>query len=155
MKAGRILIVDDEESISSTLGDYFTSIGYDVVTASNGKEALTKFSPGAFDCIISDVLMPEIDGLELLKRVRLMDSDVSFLMITAYPIIDSAVNAVKEGAFDYITKPFHMEDIQIKVERALSVKKTEASLKKVRGLFLTFIILIPVLAGLAILLLLK
>ena len=155
MKPGRILIVDDEESIRSTLGDYFTNIGYDVVTAQNGEDALKKFSPGAFDCIISDLFMPEIDGMNLLKRIRLMDSDVFFLMITAYPMIDSAVNAMREGAYDYITKPFHMEDIQMKVERALSVKKTEASLKKIRGLFMTFIILIPVLAGLAILLLLK
>jgi len=152
MKAGRILIVDDEESIRSTLGDYFTSVGYDVVTAQNGEEALKKLSPGAFDCIISDLFMPAIDGMELLKRVRLMDSDVFFLMITAYPMIDSAVNAMKEGAYDYITKPFHMEDIQMKVERALSVKKTEASLKKVRGLFLSFIILIPILVSLGILL---
>ncbi|MBA4424204.1 MAG: hypothetical protein C0390_14085 [Syntrophus sp. (in: bacteria)] len=155
MKTGRILIVDDEESIRSTLGDYFSSIGYDVVTAQNGEEALKKFSPRAFDCIISDLFMPEINGMELLKRVRLMDGDVFFLMITAYPMIDSAINAMKEGAYDYITKPFHMEDIKMKVERALSVKKTEASLKKVRGLFLSLIILIPVVAGLVILLLLK
>lgn len=152
MKAGRILIVDDEESIRTTLGDYFTGIGYDVVTAQNGEDALKKFSPGAFDGIISDLLMPEIDGLELLRRIKIMDGDVFFLMITGYPMIDSAVNAMREGAYDYITKPFHMEDIQMKVERAISARKTEASLKKVRGFFLTFIVLIPVLIGLGILL---
>ena len=94
--------------------------------------------------------MPGIDGLELLKRIRVDDSDVFFLMITGFPGIDSAVNAVKEGAYDYITKPFHMDDMRLKVERALHVKKTEASLKRVKGLFLSFIILIPVLVSLGI-----
>jgi DNA-binding NtrC family response regulator len=150
MKAGRILVVDDEEATRLTLNEYFTGIGYDVVTASDGGEALTIFTPGEFDCIISDLLMPAIDGIELLKKIRLQDNDVFFLMITGYPKIDSAVEAMKEGAYDYITKPFHMDDIRLRVERALHVKKTEASLKKIKGLFLSMIILLPVLIGLGI-----
>jgi two-component system, NtrC family, response regulator PilR len=151
MKAGRILVVDDEESTRTTLHDYFTEIGYNVVTADDGEDALKKFVPGAFDCVISDLFMPEIDGIELLKRIRVEDSDVFFLMITGFPGLDSAINAMKEGAYDYITKPFHMDDMRLKVERALHVKKTEASLKRVKGLFLSFIILIPVLVSLGIL----
>jgi len=150
MNVGRILVVDDEESTRTTLHDYFTGIGYDVVTANDGEDALKKFVSGTFDCIISDLFMPGIDGLELLKRIRVDDSDVFFLMITGFPGIDSAVNAVKEGAYDYITKPFHMDDMRLKVERALHIKKTEASLKRVKGLFLSFIILIPVLVSLGI-----
>ncbi len=150
MKVERILIVDDDETIRSTLSDYFTDIGYDVVTADDGEDALAKFIPEKFDCIISDLFMPVVDGLELLKRIRLQDSDVSFLIITGIPGVDSAVNAMKEGAYDYITKPFHMEDIRLKVERAIHVKKTEQSLKKVKGLFLSLIILIPVLISLGI-----
>ena len=72
-------------------------------------------------------------------------------MITGHPTIDSAVNAIKEGALDYITKPFHMDEMRMKVERALSVKKTEASLKKVKGLFMSVIILLPILTSLGIL----
>ena len=150
MKAGRILVVDDEENIRLTLEECFTSIGYEVVTASDGEDALQKFAPGKFDCVISDLMMPSIDGIELLKRIRIQDSDVYFLMITGYPGIDSAVNAMKEGAYDYLTKPFHMEDIQLKVEKAIHVKRTEASLKKIKGLFLTLIILIPILVSLGI-----
>jgi DNA-binding NtrC family response regulator len=150
MKTGRILVVDDEESTRATLHDFFTGIGYDVVTATNGEEALKKFVPGTFDCVISDLSMTEIDGLELLKRIRVEDSDVFFLMITGFPGLDSAVNAVKEGAYDYIVKPIRMDDMRLKVERALHVKKTEASLKRVKGLFLSFIILIPVLVSLGI-----
>jgi two-component system, NtrC family, response regulator AtoC len=151
MKAGRILVVDDEDTVRLTLDECFTSIGYDVVTAGSGEDALQKFAPGKFDCVISDLMMPSIDGIELLKRIRILDSDVNFLMVTGFPEIDSAVKAMKEGAYDYITKPFHMEDIQMKVEKAIHVKKTEASLKKIRSLFLTFIILIPVLISLGIL----
>jgi len=150
MKAGRLLVVDDEESIRFTLDEFFTSIGYEVVTASDGEDALQKFAPGKFDCVISDMMMPSIDGMELLKRIRLEDEDVYFLMMTGYPGIDSAVNAMKEGAYDYLTKPFHMEDIQMKVEKAIHVKRTEASLKKIKGLFLTLIILIPILVSLGI-----
>jgi DNA-binding NtrC family response regulator len=150
MKAGRILVVDDEETIRLTLDECLTSIGYEVVTASNGEDALQKFVPGKFDCVISDLMMPAMDGMELLKRIRLKDGDVYFLMITGYPGIDSAVNAMKEGAYDYLTKPFHMEDIQMKVEKAIHVKRTEASLKKIKNLFLTLIILIPILVSLGI-----
>lgn len=149
-KTGRILVVDDEESTRTTLHDYLTGIGYDVVTAADGKEALKKFDPGAFDCVISDLIMPEIDGIELLKRLRVEDGDVFFLMITGFPGLDSAVNAMKEGAYDYIVKPFHMDDMRLKVERALHVKKIEASLKRVKGLFLSCIVLIPVLVSLGI-----
>jgi two-component system response regulator PilR (NtrC family) len=150
MNTGRILVVDDEESTRTTLHDYFTGIGYEVTTASDGEDAVKKFVPGAFDCVISDLLMPGMDGLELLRKIRIEDGEVFFLIITGYPGIDSAVNAMKEGAYDYITKPFHMDDMRMKVERALHVKKTEASLKRVKGLFLSFMILIPVLVSLGI-----
>jgi DNA-binding NtrC family response regulator len=150
MNTVSILVVDDDESIRSTLCDYFTGIGYEVVTACDGEDALKKFAPGAFDCVISDLFMPGIDGLELIKRIRDKDGDVLFLMMTGFPAIDSAINAMKEGAYDYITKPFHMDDMRMKVERALHVKKTEASLKRVKGLFLSFMILIPVLVSLGI-----
>lgn len=150
MKAVRVLVVDDEDTTRFMLDECFTDMGYEVVTASSGEEALQKFAPEKFDCVISDLMMPSIDGIELLKRIRLQDSDVYFLMITAFPGIDSAVKAMKEGAYDYLTKPFHMEDIQLKVEKAIHAKRTEASLKKIKGLFLTVIILIPILISLGI-----
>jgi len=144
MNTGRILIVDDDVSTRSLLNDYLVGFGHDVITAVNGEDALEKFIPGEFDCVISDLFMPKVDGLELLKRIRSQDNSVYFIMITGYPTIDSAVNAVKEGAYDYVTKPFHMEDIQIKVERALGAKKTAGSLKMMTGLFWALILSIPI-----------
>ncbi len=144
MSAGQILVVDDEESSRETLSEYFTNAGYDVVIASGGEEAINKFAPERFDCIICDLFMPGKDGMAVLKTIRLLDSKVVFLMITGYPSIDNAIQAMKEGASDYITKPFNMEDILIKVGRALNTKKTEESLKKVTGLFWGIILSIPI-----------
>lgn len=152
MNEGRVLIVDDEASIRDLLGDYFGSVGYQVVTADDGEEALAAFQPGRFDCVIADLFMPRIDGLELLKRIRRQDKHVLFIMVTGFPGLDSAIDAMKEGAYDYITKPFHLDDIRLKVERAIHARKTELSLRRVKGFFLTLIILTPVLIGLGILL---
>jgi two-component system response regulator PilR (NtrC family) len=134
MNTGNILIVDDDAAIRSTLSEYFESLGHRVIAAVDGEDALKKFVPDEFDCIISDLMMPKIDGLELLKLVRMQDNKTLFVMITGYPNIDSAVNAIKAGAYDYIAKPFHMEDLRIKVERALGTRKTNKSLKTVTGL---------------------
>ena len=144
MRVGRILVADDDDTIRTTLEDYFTLLGYDVVTAYDGEDALNKFVPGEFDCIISDLMMPRIDGLELLKKVKLQHKKVMFLMMTGYPSIDNAVDAMKHGAYDYITKPIIMEDLRMKVERMLSAKKTEDSLKTITNLFWSLIISIPV-----------
>ena len=150
MNAGRILVVEDDESMRGLLSDYFTSVGYKVEMACNGEDALNRFAPGKFDCVIADLFMPSIDGLELLKRTKLLDGEVVFLMITGKPGISSAVEAMKEGAYDYIAKPFHMDDIQFKVERALHIKKTEASLKRVKVMILALVIALPILTSLGI-----
>jgi DNA-binding NtrC family response regulator len=144
MNTGRILVVDDDEAIRSLLNDYLVTLGYDVITANDGEDALKKFIPGVFDCVISDITMPKITGLELLKLIRAQDKKVFLIMITGYPSIDSAVSAIKEGAYDYLVKPFHMEDIRIKVERALSARKTEKSLKSITGLLWGVILSIPI-----------
>jgi len=141
MNLGRILVVDNEDSSRFTMADYFSSVGYVVEEASDGEDALQKFVPGKFDCVISDLSIPKVGGLELLKKVRRQDRDVSFLIVAGY---HSAVSAMKEGACDYVTKPFHMDDIQLKVSRALHIKKTEASLKKSKSLSLSLIVLMPV-----------
>ncbi len=134
MNTGRILVVDDDEAIRSLLNDYLVALGYDVTTANDGQDALKKFIPDVFDCVISDLMMPNVSGFELLKKIRMQDKKVFFIVITGSPSIDSAVNAIKEGGNDYLVKPFHMEDIRIKIERALSTRKTEKSLRSMTGL---------------------
>jgi len=142
-KLGQVMIVDDEENIREVLSNYLESMNYSVESAEDGQDALDKFKKGDFDLIISDLLMPNIDGLELLKRIRNIDKDVIFLMITGYPSIETAVDAIKKGAYDYITKPFHMEDVKIRIERAFEKRSLKERLKTVQGLVWALLFSIP------------
>ncbi len=143
-RIGRVMVVDDEENIREVLSSYLTGLGYQVVTAKDGQDALNKFQKDQFDLIISDLLMPNIDGLDLLKQIREKDRDVIFLMITGYPSIETAVEAIKKGAYDYITKPFHMEDVKIRIERAFEKKNLKERLSTVQGFVWALIFSIPV-----------
>lgn len=140
---GRVMVVDDEENIREVLSNYLQSMNYEVEAAEDGQEALSKYKKGNFDLIISDLLMPNIDGLELLKRIREVDNEVIFLMITGYPSIETAVEAIKKGAYDYITKPFHMEDVKLRIERALEKRSLKERLKTVQGLVWALLFSIP------------
>src|SRR5687767_8757841 len=106
MAVGRIFIVDDEESIREFFEIMLKREGYEVVTASNGAEALEKLKKQAVDLIISDIQMPELSGLELLGKVKEIDPEMAVIMITAFGSTETAVEAMKLGAYDYIQKPF-------------------------------------------------
>ncbi len=108
----RILVVDDEKIKRVTLADDLEAQGHEVVTAPDGRQALARLETEVFDVVITDLKMPEVDGLELLKRVKqgpLRDTEV--IMMTAYGSIPLAVEAVKQGAYDFVTKPFRNEDL--------------------------------------------
>lgn len=119
---GKILVVDDEEKIRQALSTLLTKEGYVVTTAENGQEALEKPIKD-FDLIITDLKMPHIDGLELLKRVKKISPDVIVVMITAFGTLQTAVEAMKQGAYDYITKPFELSEIKTVISKALQVHK--------------------------------
>ena len=142
-KIGRVMVVDDEENIREVLSNYLNSLGYEVETANDGQDALEKFEVGGYDLIISDLLMPTIDGLELLKKIRDKDREVIFLMITGYPSIETAVEAIKKGAYDYITKPFHMEDVKLRIERAFEKKNLRQRLSTIKGFVWALLFSIP------------
>lgn len=144
MSLGNVMVVDDEKHVQEVLKDFLVHLGYDVTLADNGDDALNKFQPEQFDLIISDLLMPKIDGLELLKRVKRLDKEVIFLMITGYPSIETAVDAIKKGAYDYITKPFNMEDVRFRIEKAFEKKHMKESLKTMNGLVWALVISIPI-----------
>jgi len=108
----RILVVDDEKIKRVTLADDLGGQGHDVATAADGAEALHLLDQERFDVVITDLKMPEIDGIELLKRIKQGPlADVEVIMMTAYGSIPVAVEAVKLGAYDFITKPFRNEDV--------------------------------------------
>ena len=152
MAGERILVVDDEEDIRRVFQDYFTMLGYQVVTAESGRDALRKFVPGEFDCVLCDLVMPEMNGMEFLRELRALDEKAAFFMMTGHPSVETALDAVKAGAYDYITKPVSLEDVRFKIERAMRMRGVEKSLKTVNGLLWAVIISIPVWLALGIIL---
>lgn len=107
----KILIVDDEEIVRESLSEWFKEDGYQVGTAENAVEALNKLNQTRFDIYFLDIKMPGMDGMELHRRIREIDKDAMVIMITAYAAVDTAIKALKDGAFDYITKPFDPENL--------------------------------------------
>ncbi|MCX8116690.1 MAG: response regulator [Desulfobacterota bacterium] len=129
MKEERILIVDDEEVICNVLERRLIKEGYLCVTAHNGKEALSRFYKENFSLIISDIKMPEMNGIELLQKVKAIDPKMKMIMVTAYPEIDLAVNAMKLGAYDFIIKPADLDLIVMSVRKALESKRLEEEIE--------------------------
>jgi len=115
----RILIVDDEESVRRVLSIQTRRLGHEAIEAENGAQAWSLIQKEEFQTIITDLKMPEMDGLELLQLVRKDFPQIPVIMITAHGTIDTAVEAMKRGAFDYITKPFNQEEFLKTIERAV------------------------------------
>jgi len=114
-----LLIVDDEPIVQQSLADWFRSDGYDVDSAGSAKEALRKVAEGHYDIALVDIKMPGMDGLELQSRLADVAPELTVIMITAYASVDSAVKALKAGAYDYVTKPFDPDELSHMVRRAV------------------------------------
>jgi len=115
-----VLIVDDEPNIRRVLSAVFAKAGYEVFTAENGKKALDVISTEpSLDVMLCDLVMPDLNGVEVLRSAREINPRLSVVMITAHGTIKTAVDAMKLGAFDYITKPFDMDEIKLIVKNAL------------------------------------
>ena len=114
----RILIIDDEENFRHMLSVILKKEKYDVETASNGEEGLQKVTDSAFDQILCDIRMPQMDGLEFLKEVQKMGVNATIIMMSAYGTVDTAIEAMKLGAYDYISKPFKPDEIILTLKKA-------------------------------------
>ena len=114
-----VLIVDDDRHIRDILRELFLSSGYDARVAADGQEALEAFDADRPPLTVTDVHMPVMDGVELLKKARALDPDAAFLVLTGVANVQTAVESLKFGAFDFIMKPVHMDEILIAAERAL------------------------------------
>jgi DNA-binding NtrC family response regulator len=120
---GRILIADDEESARRNLGQILREDGYEVLLASAGREALQKVAEESPDILLTDLRMPEMDGQELLSLVHEAHPDVAVIIMTAHGTIRSAVQALRDGAEDYLTKPINVEELEHLIERTLKKKR--------------------------------
>jgi response regulator RpfG family c-di-GMP phosphodiesterase len=129
----QILIVDDEEVMCSILARRLTREGYTCVTANDGREALQYFYKHPFSLIISDIKMPGMDGLALLKRVKATNPKMMVIMVTAFPEIDLAVEAMHLGAYDFIIKPADLDLVILSVKKALEKKRLEEEIVAYRS----------------------
>jgi DNA-binding NtrC family response regulator len=123
----QILVVDDEPNLRRVLSAQLARDGYDVHTAEDGAEALTLLGEHHIDLVITDLRMPNVDGMELLRRALEMDAELPVVMITAHGTVDNAVEALKTGAFDYITKPFDQAEVRTIVKKALRTRDLSAA----------------------------
>jgi len=122
---GIIHIIDDEPVIHDVLAQLLTSEGYEVEISASGEEALEKFPSQSFDVILLDLLMPGLDGIEVLRRIKKIDPLAAVIIITAYGSVESAIAAMKIGALDYVQKPFKHDDLLLVLEKALERKRLQ------------------------------
>lgn len=132
-----LLIIDDEKSIRNVLKDILSNEGYTIEEAADGEEGLRKFKAGNFDTVLCDIKMPKLDGIEFLQKAKEVNPDVPIIIISGHGNIETAVDAVKKGAFDYIAKPPDLNRLLITIRNALDktilVKETKILKKKVSG----------------------
>jgi len=150
-KDARVLVVDDDRELTDGLVESLSNLGYSAAAAYNGKKGLSKFENGAFQLIITDLKMPDMDGMELLKAVKAQDQQAVVIVITGYGTIESAVKAIKNGAYDFITKPVKMQELEVIIDRALERYAMSKQLGVFKGLTLALIISVPIWLALGIL----
>ena len=112
----KILVADDDRGIREVLENFLKNEGCHVKTASDGLDTLEKAKSEKFDIVVVDLMMPGADGLEILKSCKQLDPDILFIMITGCASLETALTAIKEGAYDYVTKPFRLEEMQIAIK---------------------------------------
>ncbi len=128
----KILIVDDEQSIRQVLGEILSEENYQTDTAADGQEALEKLQKEAFDVVLSDIKMPRLDGMGLLEKVQEEGIDTQFIMISAHGTIDTALEATRKGAFDFIEKPPDLNRVLLSIRNALDKKSLVSETKVLR-----------------------
>jgi len=127
-----ILVVDDEESVRDSLYNWFIDDGYAVETAENAKKALSMLEARDFDIILADIKMPGMDGMEMHRRIKTLNKEPIFIIMTAFASVETAVQALKNGAYDYVTKPFDPDDLSHLVRNAASHVTLKAENKSLK-----------------------
>ncbi len=132
-RKGRILIVDDETVVRDSLASWFDSEGYETGVAAGGREALTAIQKTQYDLALLDIKMPGMDGMELQKKLREADPELTVIIMTGYASVETAVQALKAGAYDYITKPIDPDELVHLVSNALGHKRYRRELEQLRA----------------------
>jgi DNA-binding NtrC family response regulator len=133
-KQKTILLADDDVNLRRVLEFQLTEAGYKVLTTQDGAEAFEVFTNDDFDCVITDLRMPKLSGLELLEKIKTENAEIPVIVITAFGEVETAVTAMKAGAFDYINKPFNRDEILLTLERAVNFSETKHENRQLREL---------------------
>lgn len=116
----KILVIDDEESMCNFMEIMLSKEGYDVNSVNSGRKGLNLLKENDFDLVIADLQMPEMSGIEVLKEIKTFKDEQELIVMTAYASVDTAIEAMKQGAADYITKPFKVDEIKLAIEKAIN-----------------------------------
>ncbi len=130
----RILCMDDEQGILDLLTFELTSHGYQVVTAHDGEEGIEKFKESKFNIVISDIKMPKLSGLDVLPVLKNIDPNIEVIMTTGFGTIDMAVESIKNGAYDFISKPYNLDELYSRIEKALEKQKLSSEIVSLKEL---------------------
>jgi ATP-dependent Lon protease len=123
-RTSRILVVDDEKIVVRNLDRFLKKEGYSVVTATSGAEAFERLDESDFDLVMTDLKMKDIDGINVIQKAKDINVDIQAIMITGYASVDTAIEAIKKGAFHYLKKPFKLEEVSATVQKALEKKQS-------------------------------
>ncbi len=143
-KDTRILVVDDDKEFAEGLAEHMKDLGYGASVAYNGQEGLDQFHSGDFSLVLTDLQMPGVDGMALLHDIKKHDSRSVVVVITGHGTIEGAVQAIRHGAYDFITKPVKFDELDIVVARALEKHNLVHQLGFFRGLTLAVLVSIPI-----------
>ena len=127
-----ILIVDDEKTIRWSLGEGLRKAGFEILEAASGEEGMQLFADKGPDCVLLDVRLPGIDGVEVLRRMRKDNPDIPVVVMTAYGEVDKAVEAMKLGAYDFVSKPFMIEKMKVTIEHALTTSQLRSQVRSLQ-----------------------
>ncbi|MEW6273613.1 MAG: sigma-54 dependent transcriptional regulator [Bacillota bacterium] len=128
-----VLVIDDEESVTEFLREVLEDAGYQVETATDGYRALELVQDYSFDAILLDIRMPELDGLQVMERIQQIDGALPVILMTAFGTTEMAIQAMKAGAFDYIVKPFNLDELILTVKKAVTMKQLASEVEILRG----------------------
>jgi len=138
-----ILLVDDDKYILDILSELLKRWGYNPIKAASGEEALEKLEEISVDLVITDIVMPEMDGYALINKILEKYPDTIIIVLTGYPSFDSAVQSIRGGAYDFLAKPVNSEELKMKIERCIERKNLLKSKSVLKGFNWILIISIP------------
>lgn len=139
----KVWVVDDDDAVRGILEAMLKELGYEVVTYANPEAALAAYRSNAPDVVITDVRMPGMSGLELTRAMLELNSGCIIMILTGFPSIPDAVEAIRAGAVDFLSKPVRMEELRVRVERALENRALESRLNKTRMVAWALILSLP------------